>query len=70
MEAIQNLINLFNVAKGFLTSNGTEIFAVIGAVYTIALFIVKLTPTPKDDEALAKVWGFLLGIASKIGVKK
>lgn len=32
------------------------ILAVLGAVHTIALFIVNLTPTPKDNEILGKVY--------------
>jgi hypothetical protein len=36
-----------------------DIFTVIGAVVTIATFIVGLTPTQKDDAILAKVVKFL-----------
>lgn len=34
-------------------------FGVLGALVTAASFIVPLTKTPKDDEVLAKVKGFL-----------
>jgi hypothetical protein len=32
-----------------------EIAAIIAAVYTVASIVVRLTPTPKDDEVLDKV---------------
>lgn len=36
-----------------------ELLAVIGAIVVIASFIVKITPTKKDDAALSKVISFL-----------
>jgi len=46
----------------------TSIFAVVGALYTLALAIVKLTPTPRDDAALAKVSPWLQGLAKLFGL--
>lgn len=65
METIQMLI------KWFQDSNNIQnVLAVLGAVYTICLFIVKLTPTPKDDEWLSKIYKIVHGVIGKLGVKK
>lgn len=40
----------------FVTANWTGIMAVILAAHGLALAIVNLTPTPKDNEALAKAY--------------
>jgi hypothetical protein len=45
-----------------------EIFAIVGAVYTVARTIVALTPTPKDDIALEKVGILLRTIAKTAGL--
>ena len=39
----------------WIKTNWTDILAVIGAVVTLATAVVKLTPTQKDDNILAKV---------------
>lgn len=43
-------------------------FAFIGAAYTLAIAIVKLTPTPRDDAALARVSPVLRIIAKLFGL--
>ena len=43
----------------WLTTHWTSIVEVIGGIIAVASIIVKLTPTPKDDEWLAKVVKFL-----------
>lgn len=63
MDSIMAVINFFK-------SNSVELLAVVGAVYTIALFIVKLTPTPKDNEALERIYSIVMKVIGKIGVKK
>jgi len=40
----------------YLISNWTEIAGVLGAVHILALAIVNLTPTPKDDEIYGKAY--------------
>lgn len=40
----------------FVTANWTGIMAVILAAHGLALAIVNLTPTPKDNDALSKVY--------------
>lgn len=65
METIQMLIKWFQDAN-----NVRDVLAVLGAVYTISLFIVKLTPTPKDDEWLSKIYKIVHGVIGKLGVKK
>lgn len=37
----------------WLKANWESILAIIGGVVSVATIIVKLTPTPKDDNALA-----------------
>lgn len=44
------------------------LFAFIGAAYSLALVIVKLTPTPRDDAALARVSPVLRTIAKLFGL--
>lgn len=43
----------------------TLAFAAIGGLYALARAIVALTPTPKDDEIVNRVGGWL-GIVGKI----
>lgn len=43
----------------FVQGNWDTILEVFAAVVALASVIVRLTPTPKDDEWLAKVLGFL-----------
>ena len=55
-----------------LTQNWTELVGVAAAVHVLALAIVNLTPTPKDDEVYGKVYKaieLLAGIVTKL-VKK
>lgn len=53
----------------FLVAHGAEIVAAMFAVHAAALAIVNLTPTPKDDEAVAKFYRvieLLAGIITKV----
>jgi hypothetical protein len=53
----------------FLLSNWGEIVSVAGAIHLLALAVVNLTPTPKDDEIYSKVYKViekLAGIITKI----
>lgn len=55
-----------------LTQNWTELVGVAAAVHVLALAIVNLTPTPKDDAVYGKVYKaleLLAGIVTKL-VKK
>ena len=38
---------------GWLKANWESVLAIIGGFVSVATIIVKLTPTPKDDNALA-----------------
>ena len=38
---------------GWLKANWDSVLAIVGGVVSVATIIVKLTPTPKDDNALA-----------------
>lgn len=53
----------------WINENWEHILAAVGALYLAALAIVKLTPTPKDDEALAKVATVAKGVALVFGLK-
>ena len=56
----------------FLISNWSEIVGVAGAAHLVALAIVNLTPTPKDDEAYArfyKVVEKVAGLVTKLSKK-
>lgn len=54
----------------WIKDNWGDVLKVLGALYAALLIIVKLTPTPKDDELLAKVQGLILKVAGLFGVKK
>lgn len=62
MEAIMNVVGWFMNKE-----NIEGIFAIVGAFYVFALAVVKMTPTPKDDEVLAKVWEV---VGKFTGIKK
>jgi hypothetical protein len=47
----------------YITSNSTEILAVLASAYALATAIAKLTPTDTDNKALAAIAGF----ASRLG---
>jgi hypothetical protein len=55
-----------------LTENWTEIVGVLAALHMLALAIVNVTPTPKDDELygkLYKVIEVIAGIITKLAKK-
>jgi hypothetical protein len=43
----------------WIAENWTSVVAAIGAAVILARIIVKMTPTPKDDEKLQKFVNFL-----------
>lgn len=45
------------------------ILAGILAAHALALFVVNLTPTPKDDEFVGKLYKFLEGLAGVVTSK-
>lgn len=56
----------------FIVAHGAEIVTAMLAVHAAALAIVNLTPTPKDDEAVAKLYRvieLLAGIITKVAKK-
>jgi len=56
----------------YLLNNWSEIVGVAGAIHLLALAIVNLTPTPKDDEIYGKAYKViekLAGIVSKLAKK-
>lgn len=52
----------------FAKDHVDEFLAIIGAAYMLALAVVKLTPTPKDDRAVEKVKGWILAISVLFGL--
>ena len=50
----------------FLVNNWSEIVGVAGAAHLLALAIVNLTPTPKDDEAYARFYKVIEKMAGLI----
>lgn len=44
---------------GFIVANGPEILGALFAVHAAALAIVNLTPTPRDNQAVAKYYRVL-----------
>lgn len=47
----------------WITAHWKDILAIIGGVVTVASIIVKLTPTQKDDNILAKVIKILAALS-------
>lgn len=47
----------------WITTNWDALLALLAAIHVLALAIVNLTPTPKDDEFVAKVYSFVEKIA-------
>lgn len=47
----------------YVSNNWVEIVAIIGGIVTTASLIAKLTPTPKDDEFMAKVAAVINALA-------
>lgn len=45
------------------------VLSVLLAVHVVALFVVNLTPTPKDDVFLAKVYAVIEVLAGIMNVK-
>lgn len=56
----------------WVMNNWVEISAAVSGIVVAARIVVKLTPTPKDDNALAFVIGLLkhVGLTSDTIVKK
>jgi len=55
-----------------LLANAKDIVEILIAIHGVALLIVNLTPTPKDDAILAKYYRIievLAGIISKLAKK-
>jgi hypothetical protein len=53
----------------FLLSNWSEIVGIAGALHILALAIVNVTPTPKDNEFYGKLYKIvekIAGIFTKI----
>lgn len=56
----------------YLLNNWAEVAGIAGALHILALAIVNLTPTPKDDEIYGKVYKvveMIAGIVSKTAKK-
>jgi hypothetical protein len=56
----------------YLLNNWAEVAGIAGALHILALAVVNLTPTPRDDEIYGKVYKvieMLAGIVSKTAKK-
>ena len=52
----------------WITDNMEKIVGILVAIHVVAVMIVNMTPTPKDDAVVAKVYAFiekLAGIVTK-----
>jgi len=55
-----------------LLANAKDVVEILIAIHGVALLIVNLTPTPKDDAIIAKYYRIievLAGIVSKLAKK-
>jgi hypothetical protein len=56
-------------AFAWISAHSPEIITALLAIHAAALAIVNLTPTPKDDKAVAKLYHvieFLAGILTRL----
>ena len=56
----------------YLLNNWAEVAGIVGALHILALAIVNVTPTPKDNEIYGKVYKvieMIAGIISKTAKK-
>jgi len=56
----------------YLLNNWAEVAGIAGALHILALAVVNLTPTPRDDEIYGKVYKvieMIAGIVSKTAKK-
>ena len=56
----------------FIFNNWSEIVGVAGAAHLVALAVVNLTPTPKDNEAYARFYKVIekfAGLITKVAKK-
>jgi hypothetical protein len=50
----------------WITENWQNIVGIAGGVVMLARLIVKITPSPKDDTALAKIISVLKSVGLKL----
>lgn len=53
----------------YLTTNWEGILAVLAGLHALAIAVVNLTPTPKDDEILSKIYGVVEVVAGLFTTK-
>ena len=53
----------------YVTNNWEGIVAVLAGLHAVAVAVVNLTPTPKDDEYLAKAYGYIEVLAGLFTTK-
>lgn len=53
----------------YLTTNWEGILAVLAGLHALAIAVVNLTPTPKDDEILSKIYGVVEVVAGLFTAK-
>lgn len=51
-----------------ISSYAEDILTILGALYSIAVVIVKLTPTDKDNQKLAEANIFIRGLCKIFGL--
>lgn len=60
------------VFSAWFLANSTEIFAALFAIHAAAVTVVNLTPTPKDNETVAKYYRiieFAAGLFTRLAKK-
>ena len=54
----------------WISENKAEVIAIITSTFVVLQTIVRLTPTPKDDEVVNKIWKVLSLILQGTRTKK
>lgn len=65
MDKIMSLVHWFTNKE-----NIEGLLAIIGGFYTLALTIVKITPSQADDEILDKIYQVIHKLIGSTGIKK
>lgn len=66
---IQEILITMVAIVSYIKDNGPEIIGLLFAIHAVALAIVNMTPTPKDDRIVARyyrVLEILAGIVTKL----
>lgn len=63
-------MEMIKVVFDYVMQNSVELVAILGSIVACASMIAALTPTPKDDAWVAKVYKIVDWLALNVGKAK